>query len=233
MASDQPSEKGILHVVTGTGEFNATGVEQFVKSAGVESAGLGYTVVAIMGPQSSGKSTLLNHLVRAVPPPPPPPAPLLSSCSALLLLRRSLPPPPRAVHRFRTAPWPCMQFGTSFEEMDALTGRSQTTRGIWLARAPKARPRAQAHGSSCKIRVPGTSVLFVVPKRTCPSSHARPLQPALPCAAPCRAQVTAPPTLVLDLEGSDGRERGEDDTSFERQVQGAPGAGVQNDCQLQ
>jgi hypothetical protein len=50
--------------------------------------------------------------------------------------------------------------------MDALAGRAQTTRGIWLARSPK---------------------------------------------------VAAPPTLVLDLEGSDGRERGEDDTSFERQ----------------
>lgn len=50
--------------------------------------------------------------------------------------------------------------------MDALTGRHQTTRGIWLARSPK---------------------------------------------------VAAPTTLVMDLEGSDGRERGEDDTSFERQ----------------
>ena len=29
--------------------------------------------------------------------------------------------------------------------------------------------------------------------------------------------MNAPPTLVMDLEGSDGRERGEDDTSFERQ----------------
>lgn len=50
--------------------------------------------------------------------------------------------------------------------MDALAGRRQTTRGIWLARSPK---------------------------------------------------VAAPITLVMDLEGSDGRERGEDDTSFERQ----------------
>ena len=50
--------------------------------------------------------------------------------------------------------------------MDALSGRHQTTHGIWLAMAPK---------------------------------------------------VAEPPTLVLDLEGSDGRERGEDDTSFERQ----------------
>jgi protein SEY1 len=30
-------------------------------------------------------------------------------------------------------------------------------------------------------------------------------------------KVTEVPTLVMDLEGSDGRERGEDDTTFERQ----------------
>ena len=30
-------------------------------------------------------------------------------------------------------------------------------------------------------------------------------------------KVTEPVTMVMDLEGSDGRERGEDDTSFERQ----------------
>lgn len=48
-----------------------------------------------------------------------------------------------------------------------MTGRQQTTRGVWLAAAPK---------------------------------------------------VDDPRTLVLDLEGNDGRERGEDDTSFERQT---------------
>lgn len=58
------------------------------------------------------------------------------------------------------------QFGTSFKEMDALSGRSQTTRGVWLAPAPR---------------------------------------------------ISEPLTLVMDLEGTDGRERGEDDTSFERQ----------------
>jgi hypothetical protein len=31
------------------------------------------------------------------------------------------------------------------------------------------------------------------------------------------SKVTEQPTLVMDLEGSDGRERGEDDTAFERQ----------------
>ena len=30
-------------------------------------------------------------------------------------------------------------------------------------------------------------------------------------------KITEPVTKVMDLEGSDGRERGEDDTSFERQ----------------
>ena len=47
-----------------------------------------------------------------------------------------------------------------------MSGRRQTTKGVWVARSPK---------------------------------------------------VASPPTLVLDLEGSDGRERGEDDTNFERQ----------------
>ena len=50
--------------------------------------------------------------------------------------------------------------------MDAMSGRRQTTKGIWLAAAGK---------------------------------------------------VASPRTLLLDLEGSDGRERGEDDNSFERQ----------------
>ena len=47
-----------------------------------------------------------------------------------------------------------------------MSGRHQTTRGIWLARSGK---------------------------------------------------LPRPATLVMDLEGSDGRERGEDDNSFERQ----------------
>lgn len=62
---------------------------------------------------------------------------------------------------------PLLQFGTGFQEMDAMTGRQQTTKGVWLAKAPKI-------------------------EEVC--------------------------TLVLDLEGSDGRERGEDDTNFERQT---------------
>ncbi|KAH9713397.1 protein ROOT HAIR DEFECTIVE 3 [Citrus sinensis] len=105
-------------LIDGDGTFNVSGIEHFIKEVKLSDCGLSYAVVSIMGPQSSGKSTLLNHL-----------------------------------------------FGTNFREMDAFKGRSQTTKGIWMAR----------------------------------------------CAGiePC--------TLIMDLEGTDGRERGEDDTAFEKQ----------------
>ncbi|KAL8118744.1 hypothetical protein AgCh_016307 [Apium graveolens] len=89
-----------------------------MKEVKLSECGLSYAVVSIMGPQSSGKSTLLNHL-----------------------------------------------FHTNFREMDAYRGRSQTTKGIWMARCSGIEP--------------------------------------------C--------TIVMDLEGTDGRERGEDDTAFEKQ----------------
>ncbi|PKI43967.1 hypothetical protein CRG98_035643 [Punica granatum] len=89
-----------------------------MKKVRLKECGLSYAVVSIMGPQSSGKSTLLNHLFR-----------------------------------------------TNFREMDAYRGRSQTTKGVWLAIAAGIEPL----------------------------------------------------TLVMDLEGTDGRERGEDDTAFEKQ----------------
>ncbi|CAA3010879.1 Protein ROOT HAIR DEFECTIVE 3 [Olea europaea subsp. europaea] len=93
-------------------------MDNFMKEVKLAECGLSYAIVSIMGPQSSGKSTLLNHL-----------------------------------------------FGTNFKEMDAFKGRSQTTKGIWMA---------------CCVGI-----------------------------EPC--------TLVMDLEGTDGRERGEDDTAFEKQ----------------
>ncbi|KAJ4901604.1 Protein ROOT HAIR DEFECTIVE 3-like protein 2 [Raphanus sativus] len=105
-------------LIDGKGEFNVEGLDTFVKKTKLSDSGLSYAVVAIMGPQSSGKSTLLNHL-----------------------------------------------FNTSFKEMDAFAGRSQTTKGIWMAKCVGIEPF----------------------------------------------------TLVMDLEGTDGRERGEDDTTFEKQ----------------
>ncbi|XP_047961737.1 protein ROOT HAIR DEFECTIVE 3 homolog 1-like [Salvia hispanica] len=106
------------HLIDGDGNFNVEGVDLFMKEVKLSECGLSYAVVAIMGPQSSGKSTLMNHL-----------------------------------------------FGTNFREMDAFKGRSQTTKGIWMARCVGMEP--------------------------------------------C--------TVVMDLEGTDGRERGEDDTAFEKQ----------------
>ncbi|XP_042048217.1 protein ROOT HAIR DEFECTIVE 3-like, partial [Salvia splendens] len=106
------------HLLDGDGNFNVEGVDYFMKEVKLSECGLSYAVVAIMGPQSSGKSTLMNHL-----------------------------------------------FGTNFREMDAFKGRSQTTKGIWMARCVGMEP--------------------------------------------C--------TVVMDLEGTDGRERGEDDTAFEKQ----------------
>ncbi|KAL5206171.1 hypothetical protein ABZP36_034380 [Zizania latifolia] len=107
-----------VQLIDGEGEFAGDSAERFMATAGVAGCGLSYAVISIMGPQSSGKSTLLNQL-----------------------------------------------FGTNFREMDAFRGRSQTTKGIWIARCVGVEP--------------------------------------------C--------TVVLDLEGTDGRERGEDDTAFEKQ----------------
>ncbi|CAN6926068.1 unnamed protein product [Brassica oleracea] len=49
-------------LIDGDGVFNVSGVDHFFKEVKLEECGLSYAVVSIMGPQSSGKSTLLNHL---------------------------------------------------------------------------------------------------------------------------------------------------------------------------
>ncbi|BFG24281.1 hypothetical protein CerSpe_105530 [Prunus speciosa] len=105
-------------LIDSDGEFKVTEFEEFIKTTKFAERGLTYSVVAIVGPQSSGKSTLVNRL-----------------------------------------------FQTNFKEMEALKGRSQTTKGIWLAKSPSIQRF----------------------------------------------------TLVMDIEGTDGRERGEDDTKFEKQ----------------
>ena len=48
-------------LVTGGGEIGSE-LDGFVEATGLASWGVGYQTVAIMGPQSSGKSTLLNNL---------------------------------------------------------------------------------------------------------------------------------------------------------------------------
>ncbi|KAH6774990.1 hypothetical protein C2S52_012551 [Perilla frutescens var. hirtella] len=112
-------ESGLTELISGDGALNEAGFRDFIKSTKLHKCGVSYAVVAIMGPQSSGKSTLLNHL-----------------------------------------------FETNFKEMDGSKGRSQTTKGVWIVKAPDMDPL----------------------------------------------------TLVLDMEGSDSKERcDEDETTFEKQ----------------
>ncbi|KAJ0618256.1 putative P-loop containing nucleoside triphosphate hydrolase [Helianthus annuus] len=115
---DKAADCYTTQLIEGDGTFNADGLENFIKQVKLEECGRSYAIVAVMGPQSSGKSTLLNHL-----------------------------------------------FHTNFREMDASKGRNQTTQGIWIARCTRIEP--------------------------------------------C--------TIVMDIEGTDGQERGEDDTAFEKQ----------------
>ncbi|KAL9248873.1 ROOT HAIR DEFECTIVE 3-like protein [Drosera capensis] len=53
-----------LQLIDGQGNFNRDGLQMFVKEDKLANSGISYAVVSIMGPQSSGKSTLLNHLFR-------------------------------------------------------------------------------------------------------------------------------------------------------------------------
>ncbi|BFI24740.1 protein SEY1 [Marchantia polymorpha subsp. ruderalis] len=114
--SGKREQQEAAQLIDASGEFHKAAVDKIVRDH-LDRSGVSYAVVAIMGAQSSGKSTILNHLFR-----------------------------------------------TSFKEMDAFAGRNQTTQGVWIARAKD--------------------------------------------IDPC--------TIVMDLEGTDGQERGEDDTAFEK-----------------
>lgn len=106
-----------LQMISGKGDFFYPQAESFVEELKeYSSASSQYTVISIIGPQSSGKSYLLNTL-----------------------------------------------FGTKFDVLNAKGGRKQTTQGIWIAK----------------------------------------------CVTPCM--------IIMDVEGLDGNERGEDDTLFEKQ----------------
>lgn len=61
------AQSHILQVVNGDGDFNEAGVQDFIRQHSVSDAGVGYQVVAITGPQSSGKSTLMNAVVSLEP----------------------------------------------------------------------------------------------------------------------------------------------------------------------
>ena len=56
------AEPKILQLVDGNGSFLAEDLDRFALENKFSDLRQGYQIVAIMGPQSSGKSTLLNHL---------------------------------------------------------------------------------------------------------------------------------------------------------------------------
>ncbi|KAM7510772.1 hypothetical protein LguiB_009647 [Lonicera macranthoides] len=114
---DQRNKSFPIVLIHENGTLNEAGLADFVKEEKMAEGG--HFLISIMGPQSSGKSTLLNRI-----------------------------------------------FETNFAVMDANITRGAITHGIWLAKSPTA--------DNC--------------------------------------------TLVMDLEGSDGNNRGEDDTNFEKQT---------------
>ena len=59
-------QRELLQVVSGSGEFNNALVREFLTKNKLDQSGVDYQIIAITGPQSSGKSTLLNHVVWAV-----------------------------------------------------------------------------------------------------------------------------------------------------------------------
>lgn len=54
----------VVQLVSEDGAFNE-GFEDFVQRNRIHQAGTDYQIVAITGPQSSGKSTLMNTVVRS------------------------------------------------------------------------------------------------------------------------------------------------------------------------
>lgn len=66
---------GAFQAVDGGGALDRDTLQGWADKTGVADAGVAYGVVAIVGPQSSGKSTLLNRVVRPLPPTRSPPRP--------------------------------------------------------------------------------------------------------------------------------------------------------------
>lgn len=145
----------MLQLVNKDGEYAAENVESFVTATGLDRTNVDYTIVAIMGPQSSGESWgiwLSQHAgIRSMCLVVPKEARSIHASSlSLLLLPLAQGKQMKAVESevSRSANhlwWPCAGkstllnavFGTKFVEMNAMSGRQQTTRGIWMARSPK------------------------------------------------------------------------------------------------
>ncbi|GAB2225510.1 hypothetical protein Droror1_Dr00006305 [Drosera rotundifolia] len=59
---DNGGEIRPVQLISGDGNFNDVGMDDFANKVKMNEWGISYSVISIMGPQSSGKSTLLNHL---------------------------------------------------------------------------------------------------------------------------------------------------------------------------
>lgn len=58
-----PPATSVAQIVDGDGGFDRGAAEGVALRSGLDGAGVAYQCVAVMGPQSSGKSTLLNVMV--------------------------------------------------------------------------------------------------------------------------------------------------------------------------
>jgi energy-coupling factor transporter ATP-binding protein EcfA2 len=189
----------VLQVVDDDGEYQEQAVEAFLRDQQLDAAGVNYQIIAIMGPQSSGKSTLMNAVVRPLRPSNAPRQ--LERCripaDAVALGTRLTGDGDTAlclICSMRRHVWQCAwtllhyahasedrcqaylltlrcmpsdtQFSTSFAEMDALSGRNQTTKGIWLARSPKV-----SSGSMLSCRRSHNRALLCGRRRRCEYCH--------------------------------------------------------------
>ncbi|GET91367.1 hypothetical protein, conserved [Leishmania tarentolae] len=132
----------------------------------LEAIGVNYHVVGVFGGQSSGKSTLLNHL-----------------------------------------------FGTDFQTLNETVRRGQTTKGAFMARANNSLVGFEASDTA--------AIAGPHPSRTTDCSSRLNRATAAATKGSEDGVEGAPkavsPLLVLDFEGTDGLERGEDQC-FERQL---------------
>lgn len=133
----------------------------------LEAIGVNYHVVGVFGGQSSGKSTLLNHL-----------------------------------------------FGTDFQTLDETVRRGQTTKGAFMARASNSLAGFEASSAA----VGADRLASGAADRSSRLNRAAAAAETKDAADGERGEPhIASPLLVLDFEGTDGLERGEDQW-FERQL---------------
>ncbi|KPA84530.1 putative mitochondrial hypothetical protein [Leptomonas pyrrhocoris] len=134
----------------------------------LSAVGLNYHVVAVFGGQSSGKSTLLNHL-----------------------------------------------FGTDFQMLDERVRRGQTTVGAFMAQANT----TLSGFETADLVSPAADLASPSPDRSSRLNRAAAAatKEEEAGAAAAGARPTKSPLLVLDFEGTDGLERGEDQ-SLDRQL---------------